>query len=221
MDCEQARGLIIEFLYDELPSESVSELQEHLAECEDCLKYKEEVQGTLECLNRVEDLRAPVDLAVLHDAIDSKRHRVTRFLRRRWPVWATISVCGIMLFIFTLFVSEIRYEDNALTFTFNGQKGDSLSEKTERVLAAYREDQLRFQTQLSDELRASVTALSQIIDRYESQRDKRIAGAFQQMQIQQHQVLLAIQKELESLASQTEDEFKRSYLTMAALADLQ
>jgi len=221
MDCEQARGLIVEFLYNELPSESVSEFQEHLAECEDCLKYKEEIQNTLECLNQVEELRAPVDLAALHDAIDRRRHRVGKFLRRRWPVWATIGVCGIMLSIFALFVSEIRYEGNALTITFNGQETDSLSERTARVLAAYREDQLRFQAQLSGELRASVAALSQMINEYESHRDRQIAGAFQQMQIQQHQTLLAIQKELEILASQTEDEFKRSYLTMAALADLQ
>ena len=60
-----------------------------------------------------------------------------------------------------------------------------------------------------------------MINEYESQRDKQIAGAFQQMQVQQHQMLSVIQRELEILASRTENEFERSYLTMAALADLQ
>ena len=218
MDCERAKEWIVEFLYDELPSESVSQLQEHLAECEDCLKYREEIQQTLDCLNQVEELRAPVNLAALHGAIDRKPHRVRGFLRRRWPMWATIGVCGIMLAMFALFVSEIRYEDNALTITFSGQERDSLSERTARVLAAYREEQLQFQNQLSRELHASVVALSQMIDEYESQRGKQIAGTFQQMQVQQHQVLVAIQKELETLALRTKDEFERSYLTMAAMA---
>ena len=44
MDCGQAKELIVESLYDELPSDSASELQTHLAECESCLKYREELQ---------------------------------------------------------------------------------------------------------------------------------------------------------------------------------
>ena len=47
-----------------------------------------------------------------------------------------------------------------------------------------------------------------------------LIDVFEQMQFQQNQTLLAIQKELEILASQTEDEFERSYLTMAAMAEL-
>ncbi len=221
MNCEQAKELIVEFLYDELPPEFAPELQEHLEECEDCLRYKEEVQGTLERLNQAKELQAPVDLAVLHDAVGKKRHRVRQFLRRQWPVWAAIGSCGIILLVFTLFVSEIRYEDNALTIRFDGQETDPLPERTARVLTAYWEDQLRFQTQMSDELRAEVNALSQMIGEYAAQRDRQISGAFQKIQIQQYQVLAAIQKELEILASQTEDEFRRSYLTMVELANLQ
>jgi hypothetical protein len=214
---------MVEFLYGELPSEFVPRLQKHLNECESCLRYKEEIQQTLEYLNRSEELRVPMNLAVLHDAIDQKQHRILQFLRRRWLVWGTaiVGACAMIFSIFTLLVSEIRYEDNMLTLTFNGRKKDSLPERTARILAAYREDQLRFQGQLSNELRASVTALSQMIDEYESQRDKQIASAFQQMQIQQHQALVEIQKELEILASQTENEFKRSYLTMAELVNFQ
>jgi hypothetical protein len=222
MDCERARELIVESLYDELPSEFAPRLQEHLAECEDCLKYKEELRVTLEYLDKMEELRVPIDLAALHDAVDRKRHRVRRFLRRGLPAWVAVGACAIMLLMFTLFVSEIQYEDNALTVRFRGQQADSLPERTARVLASYRQDQLRFQNQLSDELHASTLALSQMIDEYESQRDRQIAGAFRQMQIQQYQMLVAIRKELEALESRTEDEFKRSYLlTMAALADIQ
>jgi hypothetical protein len=56
---------------------------------------------------------------------------------------------------------------------------------------------------------------------YESQRDKQLAAAFQQMQIRQYQMLAAIREDLENLALQTDDRFKVSYLTtMAAMADL-
>lgn len=220
MDCEQAKQLIVDSLYNELSSEDIPKLQEHLAECKECARYKEEIQRTLECLNQVEELRAPVDLAALHDVIDRRQHRVRRFLRRGWPAWVAVGACCLMLTMFTLFVSEIQYEGNALTIRFNGEETESLAERTARILAAYQQDQSRFQTQLSGELHASVAALSRVIDEYETQRDKQIAGAFQQMQVQQHQVLVAIQEELETLASRTEDEFKRSWLTMAAMVDL-
>ena len=52
MDCEQARQLVVDSMYDELPPESVPELQEHLAGCEACSIYKEGVQQALECLNQ-------------------------------------------------------------------------------------------------------------------------------------------------------------------------
>ncbi len=220
MDCERAKELIVEFLYDELPAEPTSELRDHLAECEDCLKYKDGLQRTLECLDQAEELRAPVDLAALHDAIERKRHRVWRSLGRRWPVWVTVGTCFIMLSMFTLFASEIRYEDNALTIRFNGRGPDPVSERTANMLAAYREDQLRFQNQLSGQLRSSVATLLKVIDEYESQRDKQITSVLQQMQRHQYQMLVATREELETLALQTEDEFKRSYLTMAAMAEL-
>jgi len=221
MDCERARELIMEFLYDELPSESVAKLQEHLAECKDCSKYKEEIQQTIERLDQADDVRAPVDLEALHYAIDGSRHRWRNFLRHRWPAWAAaVGACGILLFVFTLFASEVRYEDNALTIRFGEQETDSIAERTALILAEYRKDQLEFQKNLSNELRSSVVALTKMINSYETRRDEQFAGVFDQMQIQQHQMLLAIQKELEILASQTEDEFERSYLTMAAMAEL-
>ena len=221
MDCKQARALIIESLYDELSSESAPQLQEHLDHCGDCLKYKAEMQATVEYLDRAVDKDVPVDLAALHEAIDRRRHRLLKFLRRRWPVWVTVGACALMLCMFALFVSEIQYKDGALTISFNGQKTDSLEERTSRILAAYREDQLQFQAQLTDELRSSVTAISQAINEYESQRDEQIAAAFQQMQVRQYQMLAAIREDLENLALQTDDRFKVSYLTtMAAMADL-
>ncbi len=221
MNCEQAREVIVEFLYDELPQESASELQNHLAECKVCLEYKAGLQQTIERLDMVEDLEAPIELSALYDAIDRKKHRVRHYLRRRWPIWATVGACLAMLFAFTLFVSEIRYENNALTITFSGDERESLAETSERMLTTYREDQLLFQKQLTDELRTSTVVLLKVIDEYEFERNRQIAGAFRQMQIQQQQMLLATQKELGNLASETENRLRRNYLmTMATVAGL-
>lgn len=221
MDCERAKGLIIDLLYDELSSETASELQEHLTGCESCSRYKEELQHTLGYLDRVEDLQAPVDLAALHDAVDRKRHRVKRFLRRRWPVWVTIGGCGAMLLMFALFVSEIRYENNALTIRFSEQEAETLAEENQRTLVAYREEQLLSQKKLTDELRAATAILLEVIDEYESHRNRQMVGAFRQVQRQQNLMLLATRKELESLASQTEERLKKNYLmTMATVAGL-
>ncbi|MFC1712972.1 anti-sigma factor family protein [Candidatus Poribacteria bacterium] len=221
MNCEQARDMIVEFLYDELPPERASELQNHLAECKVCMEYRAGLQQTLERLDQIEERQAPVDLAALHDAVDRKRHRVRHHLRRRWPVWATVGACFVMLLAFTLFAAEIRYEDNALTITFNGEERETLAETTERVLTTYREDQLLLRKQLADELRTSTAVLLKVIDEYESQRDRQFAEAFRQMQIQRQQMILATQGELENLASETENRLRRNYLmTMATVAEL-
>ncbi len=220
MDCERAKGLIVDFLYDELAPEYASDLHMHLAECESCSKYREELHYTLECLDKVRDLQAPVDLAALHDAVDRKRHRVKRFFRR-WPVWVPIGACGVMLLMVPLFVSEIRYENDVLTIRLNGQEGEPVAERADRMLATYREDQLQFQKQMADELRVSAAVLLKVIDEYEAHRNKQLAGAFRQIQSRQNQILLATQKELENLALNTEDRMKRNYLmTMAAVAGM-
>mgnify|MGYP002395944637 CR=1 FL=1 len=225
MNCEQARGSIVEFIYDELPPELISELQKHLAVCKDCLEYREQMQRTVDCLNQSKELQASVNPSALHDIIEKKR-QAWQFLHRRLPIWGTaiVAVCCIMLSVFALLASEIQYKDNILIIKFNGEinksETDQNFEKTVRLLENYRKDQLQFQDQLTGELRASIASLSKTIRAYESQRDKQFAGALQQMQIQQYQTLVTIQKELEILASQTENEFKRSYLTMAAMMSL-
>lgn len=216
MDCERAKEFIVELLYDEIASESASELQDHLAECEDCLKYRTELQQTTEYLNQVSELQAPIDLTALHDAIDRKQHRIRHYFRRRWPVWATVGACFVMLLLFALFVSEIRYENNALTITFNGEEKESLAEKTDRMMATYRKDQLVFQKQITDELRASTAVLLNVIGEYESRRNRQIAEAFQQ-------IILDTREELGNLASKTENRINRNYLmtmtTMAGMVD--
>jgi len=235
MNCKQARRLILELLYDELSSESVSELQDHITKCGDCLRYKIEHQQALKCLDRIEDLQEPERLvASAYDAINREYHRALRSRRFRLPVWVTVfGLCVVIFSVFTLLVSEIRYEDSTLVVRFGGQKyeqkTDLASENTAKMLAEYRGEQLRYKKQLSDELRAfvadelraSVAKLSQAVYEYEVQRDKQVVGAFQQFQIQQDRKLGAIQKDLDTLTSLTENEFLKTYATMEKLVSYQ
>jgi hypothetical protein len=221
MKCKRARKLVLELLYDELPPESASELQEHIIGCEDCLKYKTGLQQTLQYMDQMEELQEPAGLiGAAHDAIDRERYRAIRSPRLRWPVWAAVvGLCGIVLSAFTLFASEMRYEDGALIVRFKEQKTELASENTAQMLAAYREEQLEFRKKLSDEMRASTTELLKAIYDYEAQRDKQIAVAFQQYQMQQDQKLKTIQKDLDTLTSLTEDEFMKTYIAMAELGN--
>jgi len=235
MNCKKARKLILELIYDELSSESVSELQDHITGCEDCLRYKTELQRALKCLDRIEDLQEPEHLVTAaYDAISREYRRSLRSRRFRLPVWATaFGVCVVIFSVFTLLVSEIRYEDSTLIVRFGEQKSeqktDLASENTAKMLAAYREEQLRYKKQLSDELRAfvadelraSVAKLSQAVYEHEVQRDKRVASAFQLLQIQQDQKLSTIQKDLDTLTSLTENEFLKTYTAMERLASYQ
>jgi hypothetical protein len=219
-----AKKAIIEFLYDELPSESHVELQKHIDECQECSRYKTEIQNTLKYLDKNREYQIPTDIAALHECINERKNRFRIFLRRGLPAWTAVGICGVMLLVFALFVTEIRSEGNVLTVTFRGRYTETIAEKTERILVEYRADQLRSQKQLSEELRAAVVSLSQLIDEYEIQRNRQITKAFQQMQIEQHRVLVSIQRQLDTLASQTEDELlrldERSNLAMAVMAEI-
>ena len=220
MKCKRARKLVLELLYDELPPESASELQEHIISCEDCLEYKTGLQQTLQYMDQMEELQEPAGLiGAAHDAIDRERYRAIRSPRLRWPVWAAVvGLCAIVLSAFTLFASEIRYEDGALIIRFKEQKTELASENTAQMLAAYREEQLEFRKQLSDEMRASATELLKTIYDYEAQRDKQLTVALQRYQTQQDRKLTAIQKDLDTLTSLTEDEFMNTYMAMVELA---
>lgn len=275
MDCKQAKKLIPDLLYGELTSEIASEAMDHIAKCEDCLEYRAGLQQTLKYLDQIEKPDLPLDFAAaVHDAIDRETLKKAHPRRRLWPVLATaIGLCGIILSIFTILASEIRYEDGALIIRFREQQTaitpdkspDKSPDNAAKILADFREEQLRLQRQSSDEMRtklhasinddlrgsiidelrasltselhslvdsklrasltdelsAAIAELSRAINEYESRRDKKVAEAIQQLQMQQHQLLLTLQQDLEVITSRTEGEFMKTYLTMAELANQQ
>lgn len=231
MKCKKVRRLISDFLCGELPSGLITKLQKHLDKCEDCSRYKEEIQRTIEFVKRGEEIQESIDLTALHDAIISKKRVwLWGILRPRWPVWgaAAFGVCFVLLSIFTIFAAEIQYGDDTLTISFGRgserQKAklraeisaemNSLYQRTANTLEEYRKEQLNFEDRMSREVRDSGIALSRIVKMlgdYESQRDKQIAVALQHLQVRQNRMFVAVQSDLDALALQTQKEFERNY----------
>jgi hypothetical protein len=177
----------------------------------------------------------------LHDAIERKS-RTWSLFSYRLPVWGTVLfvLFGIVLSAFALAKTEVQYTNNTLTIRFGEPiavqqtqpqtdpiaqaklqaKIDDLTKRTAKILAEYKKDQLKFQSQLTKEIRDSHNTTLKMIKDYESRRDIQFASLVQQIQLQHYQSLVAMKNEFELLASQTEKEFKRSYSTMATMAEL-
>jgi hypothetical protein len=245
MECEEARKRIVDFFYDELEPDTMSSLQEHLARCDNCSEYKQEVQSAVQCLEQQKEIQSSIDLVALHDAIERKS-RTWSLFSYRLPVWGTVLfvLFGIVLSAFALTKTEVQYTNNTLTIRFGEPtvvqqaqpqtdpiaqaklqaklqaKIDDLTKRTDKILTEYKKDQLKFQSQLTKEMRDSHNTTLKMIKDYESRRDVQLANLVQQIQLQHYQSLVAMKNEFELLASQTEKEFKRSYSTMAAMAGL-
>lgn len=239
MKCKQARKLIIDFLCEELSSEDTYGLQQHIAECADCLKYKEEMQKTIMYIKENE---TSTDIPILSDNITISERFPTRKARAyRWPIWvaAAVCACSILLFTFALLATEINYSDSTLTISFGAvskQKKmnselktellaemNSMYQRTALILEEYQKGQVKFEGRIVQELRDYGNALSQtikLLNSHESQRDKQINVALQQLQLRQNQMYDTIQRDLDALALETQREFERNYNAMATVTEL-
>ena len=239
MDCEKAKKLIVDFFYDELDSDEVSGLDDHLAKCDDCSEYRQEIELSIKCLDKQEEVASSVNLSALHEAIEQKRS--WNPFKYRIPVWATalFIIFAVAISAFALSKAEIQYGNNTLTISF-GQpikeqpkeqtvsidydkiyaEIDKVAQKTAYTLEQYKKEQVSFQDKLSKELSDYRTETASLIGEYDQQNNQRTAQLIQQLQAQHYQSLVAIKDEFEFLASRTQNEFERSYMTMAAMAEV-
>lgn len=236
MECEKIKKLIIDFFYDEINPNDISELNNHLAKCINCSEYKQEVESAIKCLDKQKEVSSSIDISALHNAIEQKRRwNPTKY---RLPVWASafFVLLGIILSAFALSKTEIQYGSSTLTISFGQPIKEEqpkeqidynkiyaeigkVSQKTAYTLEQYKKEQLSYQDKLSKELSDYRAETANLIGKYDQQSNLRTAQLVQQLQLQHYQSLVAMKKEFEFLASQTENEFKRSYMTMAAMAE--
>lgn len=235
MDCEKARQNIVDFFYDELGKDDLSNLDDHLLTCPSCSDYKQEIQSTMECLDQEKEVRSNIDLMALHNSIEKRKWSFSSF---RLPIWGTAFLVLFAVVISSLALSkaEFQYANNTLIIRF-GQayveektepidqtkiqaQIDDLKKRSDLILAEQRKSQLRFQTQLTKEMEEYQKSVIKLVKDYESNRDVQIAKVIQQIQLQNYQSFVAMKNNFDVFASRTENEFKRSYTTMANMAEL-
>lgn len=232
MDCEKAKEKIIDLFYDELDPNGLAILEDHLTVCDSCSEYKQKIQSVIECLDQQKEFQSNIDLITLHDSITKKKWE---FSHLRIPIWATafLVLLAIVLSYLALSKAEIQYAKNTLTIRFGEaiaepvdqmkfqEKLDDLEKRTARILAEQKKEQLQLQTQLTKEMEKYQKMMLELIRNYESDRNVQLAKLIQQIQIQNYQSLMAMKNEFDIFASKTENEFKRSYITMAELLSYQ
>ncbi len=64
MDCDELVELITDFIEGRLPPEEHARLEYHLAQCEDCNAYLEQMRLTIRTLGRLENESIPVKARV-------------------------------------------------------------------------------------------------------------------------------------------------------------
>jgi len=87
MECQEARKQIVDLFYDELERDKLSSLEDHLAGCEACSEYKQEIQSAIQCLDQQKEFQSSIDLLALHNAIEKKRNHSWSPFNYRLPVW--------------------------------------------------------------------------------------------------------------------------------------
>lgn len=235
MDCEKAKQNIVDFFYDELDRDDLSSLEDHLLACSSCSEYKQEIQSTMECLDQQKEVKSNIDLMALHNSIEKKKWSFPNF---RLPVWATAFLVLFVIVLSSLALSkaEFQYANNTLTIRFGEAyveektepvdqakiqaQIDDLKKKNDQILLEQKKSQLRFQIQLTKEMKEYQRSMIRLVKDYESNRDVQIAKVIQQIQLQNYQSLVAMKNDFDVFASRTENEFKRSYTTMASMAEL-
>jgi hypothetical protein len=242
MECKEAKKQIVDFFYDELDQDKLSSLENHIAECEACSEYKQEIQSAIQCLDQQKEFQSSIDLTALHNAIERKQSHSWSLINFRMPVWGTalLVLLGILLSILALSKTEIQYTNSTLTISFGGAinkpqseqnndqiiqarlqaKIDDLAKRTAQSIAEQKREQLKFQAKLAKNMENSQKVVLKVIKDYESRRDTQLTNLVQQIQLQHYQSIVEIRKEYEFLALNTEKEFRRSYSTMAAMAGL-
>jgi anti-sigma factor RsiW len=75
MTCRELAALVTERLEGRLPDRERARVEAHLAECDDCAVYTEQIEQVVTALGRLGADDAPIAPAVLDDLIEALRDR--------------------------------------------------------------------------------------------------------------------------------------------------
>ncbi len=110
MDCDEVRGYLLDFLYNELSDEQRMEVEEHLAYCEACLKEKASLGKTMEVLKNWKDVEPKTDL-IFVDQKSPLKERISGGLS--WlprPAVRTVGIAAFVVMAFLTILSALHTE---------------------------------------------------------------------------------------------------------------
>jgi len=114
MNCEQARALLPDDLYAELPAAQRDELSRHLEHCPACAEVGRGLRNMRQLLNAAPLPPAvQVDLPLLYQ--EARELDDLRFRRWRRLAWASATAAAVLL-IATIFRFEVRWDQHELVF---------------------------------------------------------------------------------------------------------
>jgi len=103
MNCTQARTLLPEFLYEDLPAADREQLQEHLAQCPECRNECASLQEVQQSLRQVSAPDVSVNLPLLYGRVAEHQARVGR----RWRKFA-LAVGGLAAAVMVALVLRVE-----------------------------------------------------------------------------------------------------------------
>ena len=133
MNCEQARILLPEHVYQSLPTAQQDDLQKHLAACPACTQVWRGLQGVRQLLDAPPAPKVQVDLATLYH--DARARDCRQFQRWRRLAWAMSAAAAILLVMLGLRF-ELRWHDRQLVIGWGTAPAPVEVEKPAAVSAA-------------------------------------------------------------------------------------
>jgi hypothetical protein len=111
MNCDQARLVLAELPYGNVPPAQRRELEQHLAECPACASVGRELEAVRRLLDQAPEPTARVDLAALY----RRAAELEQVQRRRWRrlAWAASAAAAVVLLALGLRF-ELRWHERAL-----------------------------------------------------------------------------------------------------------
>jgi len=213
MNCEEFKKLIVSLAYDELSKMEAESVQRHLSECQECAKFKSEIAKTSNLLDNWVDREIPVDLANLLSQVERKPIVGRLLWQKRWFAWTATAfgIVAILLTVFGLIGTEIKWHQNSLTVSFGG-KPDIQNE-----LASTAVLQTQYQSlsaELSEELQIAMAQLLRVILEHQESQKVQLSMLIEAIQTQRNSDMKLIKEEIQNMANAIDDELQKAYLTL-------
>ena len=217
-ECEYFRDLIKDDLAGELSQERSPELYEHLEQCPDCAREKEELSRVVGLFEGFEDQPVPGHFFVPEQSGLTLLQMVRRLSPGTQWAAAAAAACLVLMFGLILLNTHIQFRDNAVMVSFGSSADlDSRQEIDERIAAAVkkaREEDNQVLVSILERQEQIVNASMQLLNQKVDTRFSELeASVFKTMESNnrslKNQIDVNILKYGEAIRTQNQGDLKR------------